>query len=230
MPATVPVWYTRFRPLARQTFVSPTRLVVALAAVSAFAGDAKLDDLLHGVEARYNRAKTLQVLFREEYTPPGKTKRAESGILMLRKPARMRWDYSQPPGKLMVSDGKMLYIYTPADNKVQPIKLSESEDMRVPLAFLLGRLNFDKEFKNLQPKAEGADTRIVAEPKTDNLPYSEVQFLVAPDYHIREVKVTGFDQSVLFFRFDQERLGPNLDGKLFEFTAPKGAEIVETPH
>ncbi len=36
---------------------------------------------------------------------------------MLRKPGRMRWDYSQPKGKLFVCDGKNLWIYTPADNR-----------------------------------------------------------------------------------------------------------------
>lgn len=146
---------------------------------------------------------------------------------MLRKPGRMRWTYSQPPGKLIVSDNKFLWVYTPADNRVQQLKLQESDDMRAPLAFLLGRLNFDKEFRNLHARPEGADTRIVGEPKTDNLPYSEVQFLVTRDFRIRQVKVTGFDNAVLDFTFDQERLEPPLDGKLFQFEVPKGAELVE---
>ena len=73
--------------------------------VSAFAGDANLNALLKSVENRYNHAKTLQVLFNEDYTPPGQATLTESGMLMLRKPGRMRWDYSQPKGKLLVSDG-----------------------------------------------------------------------------------------------------------------------------
>jgi outer membrane lipoprotein-sorting protein len=68
----------------------------------------------------------------------------------------------------------------------------------------------------------------MAEPKTDNLPYSAVEFLVAQDSHIKEVKVTGFDRSILQFTFDQERLDPSLDGKLFQFLMPKGAELVES--
>ena len=203
------------------------RLLTGLLAVCAFAADTPLDTLLKGVEARYNRAKTLQVLFKEEYTPPGRGRRAESGILMLRKPGRMRWDYSQPAGKLFVSDGKLLWLYTPAENRVERMKFQESDDMRAPLAFLLGKLHFDKEFRNLQAKPEGTDTRIVAEPKTDTLPYSAVEFLVAPDSHIKEVRVTGFDKSVLHFTFDQERVDPKLDDKLFQFQVPMGAELVE---
>jgi outer membrane lipoprotein carrier protein len=201
--------------------------MVALLVVSAFAADPKLDSLLNGVENRYNRAKTLQVLFKEEYTPPGGARRTESGILMLRKPGRMRWVYSQPPGKLFVSDSKFLWLYTPEDNRVEKMKVRESEDMRVPLAFLLGKLNFDKEFRNLQGRPEGNDVRITGEPKTDTLPYSQVEFVVTPDYRIRQVKVTGYDRSILDFSFDQERVDPALEARLFQFQMPKGAELVE---
>ena len=89
------------------------RLLPGLLAVSAFAGDAALDTLLKGVETRYNKAKTLQVLFHEDYTPPGRPKRSESGTLILRKPRKMRWDYDQPKGKLFIGDGKYLWLYTP---------------------------------------------------------------------------------------------------------------------
>ena len=87
--------------------MSHLRLLIGLLAVSAFAADARLDALLKGVETRYNHAKTLQVLFQEDYTRAGEGHRpTESGMLMLRKPGRMRWDYTQPKGKLFVSDGK----------------------------------------------------------------------------------------------------------------------------
>jgi outer membrane lipoprotein carrier protein len=207
--------------------VSHFRLLIGLAAVSAFGADPTLTDLLKRVEGRYNRAKTLQVVFHEDYTPQGKARRSESGTLMLRKPGRMRWDYSQPKGKLFVSDGKNLWLYTPADNRAERMKLQESEDMRAPLAFLLGKLNFEKEFRNLQAKPEEGGTRITAEPKSDNLPYSAVEFVVTPEARIREVKVTGFDRSLLDFTFELEKMDPPLDAKLFQFQAPAGAEVVE---
>jgi outer membrane lipoprotein carrier protein len=203
------------------------RLLIGLLAVSAFAGDAAVDALLKGVETRYNRAKTLQVLFHEEYTPPGRAKRTESGRLTLRKPGKMRWDYDQPKGKLFVSDGKYLWLYTPLENRAERMKLKESDDMRAPLAFLLGKLDFQKEFRNLQAKAEGAGMRITAEPKTDNLPYSAVEFVVDAEQRIQLVKVTGFDHSILEFHFEAEKMDPTLDAKLFQFQVPKGAKLVE---
>jgi outer membrane lipoprotein carrier protein len=196
--------------------------------VSAFAGDAALDTLLKGVEARYNKAKTLQVLFHEDYTPPGRARRTESGTLVLRKPLKMRWDYDQPKGKLFVSDGKYLWLYTPSENRAERMKLKESDDMRAPLAFLLGKLDFQKDFRDLQAKPEGSGMRITAAPATDNLPYSAVEFVVTADQRIQVVKVTGFDRSVLEFRFDQEKVDPAMDAKMFQFQVPKGARLVET--
>jgi len=208
--------------------VSPFRLLAGLLAVSAFAGDAQLDALLKNVENRYNRAKTLQVLFIEEYTPPGKPRRTESGRLMLRKPGRMRWDYSQPKGKLLVGDGKFLWLYTPDDNRVERMKVQETADLRAPLAFLLGKLHFDKEFRNLQATTEGSDTRIAAEPKTDTLPYSKVEFVVAPSAQIHALRVTYFDNSILNFTFNQEEMDPALDSKMFQFQMPPGATLEDS--
>lgn len=202
------------------------RLLAGLLAVSAFAADPKLESLLRSVETRYNKAKTLQVLFKQEYTPQGKPKRQENGLLMLRKPGKMLWDYAQPAGKKFISDGKAAWIYTPAENRVEKMKLQETDDMRAPLAFLLGKLKFEKEFQNLTSRPEGDATRILAEPKGDNLPYTAVEFLVAADSQIRQVKVTGFDHSVHVFTFEQERVDPPLSDKLFQFQPPPGA-IVE---
>jgi outer membrane lipoprotein carrier protein len=207
------------------SLVSPRRLWIILCALSAFAADPRLDTLLQSVETRYNHAKTLQVLFTEQYTPPGRPSRTESGVLLLRKPGRMRWDYSQPKGKLFISDGKSLWLYTPADNRAAKMKLQASEDMRAPLAFLLGKLHFTKEFRNIEARLEGSDTRLTAEPTSDNLPYSRVEFVVTPDSHIRQVKVTGYDKSVLDFTFAQEKMDPPLDAKLFRFEPPPGVEV-----
>jgi outer membrane lipoprotein carrier protein len=204
---------------------------VALLAVSVFAADAPLNTILKNVEGRYNHAKTLQVLFTEQYTPKGGIQQTESGTLLLRKPGRMRWDYSQPKGKLVISDGNFLYIYTPAENRAQKMKLKDSmaEEMQAPLAFLLGKLNFDKEFKNLQTKPEGSDLRITGQPKDENLPYSAVDFVVSPQSQIRKLRITMPDYT-LEFAFSYEKTDPPLDAKLFAFQLPPGAQWDEASH
>jgi outer membrane lipoprotein-sorting protein len=42
------------------------------------------------------------------------------------------------------------------------------------------------------------------------------------------VRATGQDHSILDFRFDQEKLNPQIDSKLFKFELPAGSIVEET--
>ena len=192
----------------------------------AAAADIDVPRTLKGVEDRYNRTQTLQLSFTESYQQGART-RVEKGDLFLRKPGRMRWQYSAPAGKLFVSDGKFIYSYTPQDNRAEKMKLKETDDMRAPLAFLLGRLDFNKDFREFRAHAEDGGVFITAIPKSDKLPYSEVSFLTTPDYAIRRLEVKNQDNSVLRFAFENEKKDPALQDSLFRFAPPPGVEYVD---
>jgi outer membrane lipoprotein carrier protein len=138
----------------------------------------------------------------------------------------MRWDYTAPPGKLFLSDGKDVYLYTPDTNRVEKTKLKASDDMRAPLAFLLGKLDFSKEFRDFDVKAAGANFLVSARAKNDSLPYEKIEMLVTPDYQIERLVVNAQDQSILTFRFTDEKLNPPADDALFKFQIPAGATLV----
>jgi len=186
-----------------------------------------LDQLLKTVENRYNRTQSLQLDFSETYAGYHRPVQSESGVLYLRKPGRMRWEYSQPSGKLFLSDGKNVFLYTPDDRRAEKSSLKQSEDERAPLAFLLGKLDFNKEFKDFRARPEGDATWITATPKSENLAYREVEFLTTPDGQIQRLRVTGQDQSKLDFTFRNERQNVTLAPSLFVFNPPAGVEIVQ---
>ena len=52
-----------------------------------------ISNMLKGVQERYNHTDSLQVSFAETYTNRGR-KRVEKGELYMRKPGRMRWEYT----------------------------------------------------------------------------------------------------------------------------------------
>lgn len=192
------------------------------------AGAADLTTLLKGVEEHYNHAKTLEVHFVESYSVQGRARKSESGELTLRKPGRMRWDYKEPSGKLFVSDGKDVYLYTPDAHRVEKAKLKSSDDMRAPLAFLLGKLDFAKEFRDFDIKPDGANYLITAKAKSDKLPYDKVQMLVTPAFEIQRLVINGQDLSILTFQLDGEKLNPPVADALFKFEMPAGATLVDS--
>ena len=206
-----------------------TRLMVSLCLAVPVFGAAATDvpALLKAVQERYNRAQTVQVLFQQTYRMPGRAPRTESGQLSLRKPGRMRWQYESPQGKLFISDGKLMYLFTPASNRVQRLKVRESDDLRAPLGFLLGRLDFWRDFQRFTSRPEGQDVRLTAEPKSDRAPYTDVEFVVTPTRQIRYLRIMGHDRSVMEFNFSGEKLNPTLADNLFRFTPPPGVEVVD---
>jgi outer membrane lipoprotein carrier protein len=177
--------------------------------------------LTKGVEDRYNRIDSLQVAFAESYTNKGR-KKTEKGELYLRKPGRMRWEYSTPAGKLFGSDGKYAYSYYPDQNRFEKMSLKGAEDMKAPLAFLLGKLQFDKEFRDFRTLPDGPSTFLTVTPKSDKLPYTEVTFLVDPNFTIRWLNVKGVDGSQLDFAFNSEKRNPPIAESMFKFAPPFG--------
>ena len=190
------------------------------------AAEPRLDALLKAVETRYNRAQSLKLNFEETFTAQHRPERKESGTLTLRKPGKMRWDYAKPAGKVFVSDGKRVSLYNPETNQVEVTGLKDTEDMRAPLAFLLGKLNFYKEFRKFTLRDDPEGTWISADPNSEALPYSRVEFLAASDGRIRRLKIFAQDHSVMEFRFDQEQVNIPVNSKIFEYRVPITAQVL----
>lgn len=190
-------------------------------------GAVDLSEAIAGIENRYNRPRSMQLLFEQTYTGHGRPPRKESGALYLRKPRRMRWDYREPAGKLFLADGRDVYFYSPASRRVEKMPLKESGDLRTPLAFLIGRLDLRRDFATFRSRPEGDGLHITALPKSKKAPYTEVEFLVAPDFRIERLVVRGQDNSTMEFRFSGEKSNPALSEELFTFRMPEGAELVE---
>ena len=201
--------------------------------------DPGLASTLRGVENRYNRLKTLRLRFEQIYSQNGSQNgrqnrqvlRREEGTLYLRKPGQMRWEYEGPEPKLFLTDGRRLTLYVPAENRATQMAVKESEDLRTPLAFLLGRLRFDKEFESLEksqeiPPLASGNLVIKAVPKLMADRVERVVFEITPDRAIRRLIIEEPGGIQTEFRFEEEEANLPLPPELFRFQPPAGTEIV----
>ncbi len=141
----------------------------------------------------------------------------------------MRWDYVRPAGKLFISDGKTVFLYSANENRVEKMPLKNTEDMRAPLAFLLGRLDMKKDFRDFSTHpADGGASWLFARSKSASSSYDNIEMLIAEDGSVKELKVAGRDQSQLAFSFKAERLNPPVNDNLFHFNIPAGADVVDS--
>lgn len=140
-------------------FLLAPGLVLVLLSGVARAQALSADALAARIDQRYNSLRSLEVDFTQEYEGMGMDRR-EAGVLLLKKPNRMRWTYSKPVGKLFVLDGHNGYFYSPGDTTAQRVPIKQLDDLRSPLRLLLGHTKLAKELTGLAiaPAADGAYT------------------------------------------------------------------------
>jgi outer membrane lipoprotein carrier protein len=197
--------------------------------VSGVAPDVKT--LSAAVDAHYNHLQSLQAEFTELYRGSGMV-RTESGTLWLKKPGKMRWEYRSPREKLFVSDGKDAWFYVPADRQARKTAAKKLEDIRSPLAFLLGKTKLEKELQGLslapdvEPLAPG-DVVLRGVPQALADRVSEVLLEVTPDHQIVRIVIQEVDGAATEYRFGEMKEGVAIGDGRFQFKPPAGTETVE---
>jgi outer membrane lipoprotein carrier protein len=185
-----------------------------------------LPSMLKRIEQRYNTTATLKSEFEQTMAVAQGRRVTERGTLYLRKPGQMRWEYAQPTGKLFLCDSKQIYYVTPSARRVEVSAMKESGDLRAPLAFLLGKLDFARDFSRYEHSLSGAQWKIRAYPRSAKSPYDYVEFFAEPDGRLAVVTVTGKDGSTMSYAFRSEQRNVPVAASLFQFQKPDGYELV----
>jgi len=183
--------------------------------------------LSRSVDRHYDGLRTLKANFSESYSGLG-MERTESGTLLLRKPGRMRWNYSTPAGKLFLIDGKFALFYTPGDRQVQRIPAKELDDLRSPLRFLLGHTELEKEMVNLTATAAPNGGFVLSgQPKGQEKRVTRLALTVTAGGEITAIEAEETDGATTRFSFTQEQPNVPLAPETFRFTPPDGVPVVD---
>ena len=183
--------------------------------------------LAAAVDRHYNVLHRLRVNFTETYQGMGMD-RHESGVLLLEKPGRMRWNYAEPAGKVFVLDGKYGWFYTPGDAQVQQIPAKKLDDLRSPLRFLLGHAQLTKELDGLtMAPADGDMFRLRGVPRGMEQRVRSLELVVSREGTIHSMTLEELDGSRTSFVFKDEQANPVIAVDTFRFTPPAGVQVVE---
>ncbi|MGB0014505.1 MAG: outer membrane lipoprotein carrier protein LolA [Candidatus Sulfotelmatobacter sp.] len=192
--------------------------------------------IAQAVDEHYNHLRTLEAEFTEIYRGSG-MERTESGTLWLakggaKKPGKMRWEYRSPRDKLFVSDGRDAWFYVPGDRQARKTDARKLEDIRSPLAFLLGKSRLEKELQGLslapdvKPLAAG-DVVLRGVPRAMADRVSEIQVEITPEHQIVRIVIDDVDGSATEYRFGEQKENVAIAARKFEFKPPAGTETVE---
>jgi outer membrane lipoprotein carrier protein len=214
--------------------VSSCLLLVVAIILPAQAED--IHQLARAVDSHYNHLRSLESDFTEIYRGDG-AERVESGTLWLKKPRKMRWEYRSPKGKLFISDGEAVWFYLPAERQLRKTSLKKLDDLRSPLAFLLGKTKLENELQGLSKVVDqsplGAGNTLLRGVPQSVVPQSmagqatEVQLEITPSDQIVRIVLVEADGATTEFRFAGWKENVELSDSRFQFTPPPGVETVE---
>ncbi len=204
-------------------------LILAAIAIPVQAED--IHQLARAVDAHYNHLRSLQSDFTEIYRGDG-AERVETGTLWLKKPRKMRWEYRSPKEKLFVSDGQAVWFYLPAERQLRKTPLRKLDDLRSPLAFLLGKTKLENELQGLskvvdQSPLDPGNTLLRGVPQAMAGQVSEVQLEITPSDQIVRIVLLEADGATTEFRFAGWKENLELNDSRFQFSPPPGVETVE---
>ena len=183
-------------------------------------------ELAGRIDRHYNALRTLEVHFVQDYGGMG-MHRSESGVLLLKKPGKMRWTYTDPDGKLFILDGHDGYFYSPGETEAQRVPEKKLDDLRSPLRFLLGHTELEKELTGLHVEAKGEGQYVLSGvPKGLEQRVSQLTITATADGTIRAMSIEETDGVTNTFHFSGEAANVPAPNSAFVFTPPAGVHVV----
>ncbi len=196
--------------------------ILLLAPLTASADAA--DELLARVERRHAAVRDLEARFTQSWRSGALGReRVESGVLRIKRPGRMRWDYEKPEQKLFLSDGKAWYFYVPAERQV--VVREQAGDRRAPALLLAGGSIAAQFAPALEADAAGRP-RLRLRPRAPDPELDRVYVDLDGSDRITGLEVHDAQGNVSRFRFEALRENRGLADELFRFTVPKGVEVI----
>ena len=196
----------------------------ALLALALSAPDAGA--LAREVQARYERTADLQARFVQTYTYAAFGRRQVSkGILKVKEPGKMRWDYLEPSRKSVAVVGSRLVQWEPDARQAYVDDHFDAGAMSAAVTFLLGKGNLAKEF-DLSVDAAGW---LVGRPRRPDPRVAAVRFEVGPGGEVIATEVVDAQGNTNEIRLSDVKRNAGLPDADFVIDIPAGAHRLSAP-
>ena len=178
---------------------------------------AKLSGLL-------NQFSTFQAQFKQKtIDPENNILQTSDGKMMLVRPGRFRWETNNPTHQIVITDGKVLWVYDidlkqATEQKIQNSAINPAKLLSGDTHALLN--NFDV---RMIPHQNVLVFQLM--PKKPNQQFRSVSMSFVND-KLSAMQIENSLQQTTTFSFSNVKLNENLSPSLFKFKAPNGVDVL----
>ncbi|MBN1335316.1 MAG: outer membrane lipoprotein carrier protein LolA [Deltaproteobacteria bacterium] len=215
-----------------RALVTACALGAAAVPASALEADAPtVEELVTLVEGVYGPVQSIRADFVQvsRSASLGEEQR-QKGRVLLKRPRKMRWEFTSPDTKLFVTDGQTMWIWSPADNQV--IVYKDFSGNAEGVASLLSDLQqLDERFEVTLVDEEIARQRgvYILDLKPRQEPANFRSLRVSLDRRklvVQGVAITDSLGNVTDLAFSQVHLDSKVNDGDFTFRVPAGAQVI----
>lgn len=189
-----------------------------------------LPEILQEVEAKYAKAQTLQADFSQVSEIASlNTKKTTTGVIMVKRPDKIRWETLKPDMNLLVSDGTRFWYYTPPFDEGEHGQVVERKsgevNSKLANALLSGRFSVAHDMRIRQESP--AKFLLIPAPGTAGT-VSRAEIEIDPDAKIiHKVSLDHRGGNHTEITLSKIELGKSIGDDAFVFKAPPGTDKVE---
>lgn len=183
------------------------------------------------LQAKYDTVKDFSADFVQTYEGGVLRKKAvERGVVLIKKPGRMRWEYQNPEKKVFVSDGRKMYLHEVRANQVTVFDVPRTDEAATAALFLAGKGHLTRDFNVSYSDGGGPDTYALRlQPKTRERDYDWLVVVVdRKTLQIRSLSAVDNQGGRQTFQFSKLRENIGVPDRTFDFRIPRGADVIRS--
>ena len=183
------------------------------------------------LQQKYSAVKDFSTEFVHTYQGGTLRKRlTERGRLLIKKPGKMRWEYTEPEEKLFVSDGVKIYFYIPQDKQVIVSSVPFDDEATTPALFLAGKgsltRDFTPSFVDPPDDMPPGSRALKLVPKTTERDYDWMVLSIDPGtLALRGLVTMDAQGGTSSFTFTNLKENVGLADRSFFFKIPRGVDV-----
>jgi outer membrane lipoprotein carrier protein len=191
--------------------------------------DALIRKILGGVEKRYAGKGFHVKFFQESMLKAMMISDTAEGRLIVKRPGKMRWEYIIPDEQTIITNGKSLWIYRPADKQVMVGKAPQFFSGGKGAGFLSDIRQIRKSFDVQLQKSKSPDHfQLRLLPKSPTADLVDIILSVnRSDFLVQQVLTYNSYGDETRIQFSEYQFNQNPNDSLFTFIIPDGIDVVQ---
>ncbi|MGZ4960239.1 MAG: outer membrane lipoprotein chaperone LolA [Methylomonas sp.] len=178
------------------------------------------------LKAFLHTSASLSADFKQvSFDKAGRPAQTSFGKFYLNRPGKFRWNYEKPFEQQIVSNGGKVWFYDADLEQVTVKKLDDSLGS-TPALLLTGQIDIEEKFKLEEQGSEDQMKWVKLSPKNEESGFKYILIgMNAGQLGGMELS-DNFGQLTRIY-FSNIQINPALNDSLFDFKAPKGADVFE---